>query len=244
LQAQGDVDCYAFEAEEGHPLLIEAFANRIGSAADTLISVLDSDMQTISFNDDWGSHDSRIDFQPPRTGRYYLRVTDKLAAGAATAVYRVELSALEPNVTAFLPRPNRLSQQSQTISVPQGNRVLARMGVRRELVEGDVRMEFVDLPSGVKASSLIVPSDQYWMPVVLESKDTAAVGGQLAGMEVFLESGDEVAGGFGQIVDLVAESADQLFQSAQVTRIPVAVAPAIPFSIELETPKAYSAKYL
>ncbi len=135
-----------------------------------------------------------------------------------------------------------MSQQSQTLSVPKGNRVLARMGVRRELVEGDVRMEFVDLPSGVQATRLIVPAGQYWMPVVLEAKDTAMVGGQLAGMEAFLESGDKVAGSFEQIVDLVAESADQLFQSALVTRIPVAVAPSIPFFIELEAPKTSLAR--
>ncbi len=242
LQTHGDVDCFAFNAEEGQPLLVEAFANRIGSAADTLISILDSDLESICVNDDWGSHDSRIDFYPPRTGRYYLRVTDKLATGAPNAVYRIELTKLEPNVTAFLPRPDRLSQQSQTISVPKGNRVLARIGVRRELVEGDVRLEFVDLPSGVQAKALIVPADQFWMPVVLEAKDTAMVGGQLAGMEAFLESGDKVAGGFEQIVDLVAESADQLFQSALVTRIPIAVAPSIPFFIELEAPRTSLAK--
>ena len=237
LQTRGDVDYFAFEAAEGQSLLIEAYANRIGSAADTLISILDGDLQTVSSNDDWGSHDSRIDFHPPRTGRYYLRVTDKLSDGAPNAVYRVELSMLEQSVTAFLPRPNRLSQQSQSIAVPQGNRVLARMGVRRELVEGDVRMEFVDLPSGVEATSLTVPADQFWMPVVLEAKDTAPLGGQLAGMGAFLESGVELAGGFEQIVDLVAESADQMFQCARVNRIPVAVSPAIPFSIDLETPQ-------
>lgn len=238
LQNDGDVDCYAFEAEEGHPLLIESFANRIGSAADTVISVLDSEFATIVTNDDWGSHDSRIDFHPSRSGRYYLRVTDKLDEGATNAIYRIELTALSSTVTAFLPRPNRLSQQSQTIVVPKGNRVLARMGVKRELVDSDVRLEFIDLPSGVKATSLTVPSDQFWMPVVLEASKTSQIGGQLASMEAFLGSGDAVAGGFEQIVDLVAESADQLFQSATVNRIPVAVSPTVPFTVDLETPRA------
>jgi hypothetical protein len=61
-------------------------------------------------------------------------------------------------------------------------------------------------------------------------------------MEAFLQSGDAVAGRFEQSVDLVAESADQLFQSAHVNRIPVAISPPIPFSIDLEMPKTSLAK--
>ncbi len=237
LQRPGDIDCFAFEASINRPLLIEAFANRIGSAADTTIAILDDEFNVVAANDDWGSHDSRIEFLPPESGTYYLRVTDKLAAGAIKAVYRVEISPQQPSVTAFLPRPNRLSQQSQAITIPQGNRVLARMGVRRELVDGEVQMQFLDLPSGVQASTMIVPADRFWIPVVLEAKDDALLSGHLAGVEaVCMSENSEVVGQFEQVVDLVAESADQLFQSAHVSRLPVAVTPAMPFSVDLQSP--------
>lgn len=237
LQTQGDIDCFAFQAELGQPLLVEAFANRIGSPADTVIAILDSRFETIAANDDWGSHDSRIEFHPPQSGRYYLTVTDKLAAGGRDAVYRVELSPLQPSVTAFLPRPDRLSQQSQAIAIPQGNRVVARIGVRRQLVDGKVRMDLLDLPSGVQASPIEIPPDQFWVPVVLEAKSDASLGAQLVNVKAICESVDgEVEGQFEHVVDLVSESADQLFQSARVSRLPIAVTPPVPFVIDLQQP--------
>ncbi len=237
LESSGDVDCFAIEAHESQSLRIEAFAGRIGSPVDSLLTIVDSSSQVVASNDDWGSHDSRLDFTPPSTGRYFVCVTDKLASGGPNHVYRVEVTPLQPSVTAFLPRPERTSQLAQTIAVPQGNRVLVRVGVRRELFDGDVEGAFGDLPTGVRASPFGIPSDRFWMPTVLSATADAPLQAALAQVSLIVRNDDlQVRGGFEQIVDLVAESADQLFTSATVRRLPVAVGAPLPFSVELERP--------
>jgi hypothetical protein len=164
-------------------------------------------------------------------------ITDKLAAGGNNHVYRIEVTELQPRVVAFLPRPERTSQLAQTISVPQGNRVLVRVGVRRELVDCDLEGAYSDLPTGVHASPFLVPSDRFWMPTVLSATSDAAQQGALSQVSLTGRTNDQqIVGGFEQTVDLVAETADQLFTSANVSRLPVAVTAPVPFSVELDSP--------
>ncbi|MCA9038240.1 MAG: hypothetical protein KDA91_24110, partial [Planctomycetaceae bacterium] len=51
----------------------------------------------------------------------------------------------------------------------------------------------------------------------------------------------DVNGHFRQVVDLVSESADQLFMAAEVNRLAVAVIEPIPFTIQLNQPNAFLA---
>ncbi len=237
LQEPNDIDSFAIEVDSQIPLRIEAFADSIGSPCDTLLKVIDQHSNVLASNDDWESHDSRLDFYPPESGTYALVVTDKLGTGSRTAVYRVEITPLEPTVVAFLPRVNRTSQVSQTISVPVGNRAMARLGVRRDLADSDVSIAFTDLPAGVHASPSIIPDDQFWVPVVFEASAEAELGGALVNVVAEGRSGDRsVVGGFEQVVDLVAESADRLFNAAHVNRLPVAVTNPVPFGVDLVAP--------
>ena len=237
LEQPGDVDVFWFMATPEVPLQIEVFSDRIGASCDTLIRVVDAHEEIVAFNDDWGSHDSRLEFYPPEAGSYGLVVTDKLAAGGPTAVYRIEVTPLTSGLVAFLPRPNRMSQQSQTVAVPRGNRALVRMGVRRDRVDCDVTLSLSDLPNGVHASPMLVPHDQFWVPVVMEASDEAEQQGTLADAMVTGGLGDlQLTGHFEQVIDLVAESADRLFTAAHVDRLPVAVTTPVPFKIELVEP--------
>ncbi len=237
LQEPNDIDSFAFEVDSQMPLRVEAFADRIGSPCDTLLTVVDQQANILATNDDWESHDSRLDFYPPGSGTYRLVVSDKLGMGSRSAVYRVEITPLEPTVVAFLPRVNRTSQVSQTISVPRGNRALAKLGVRRDQVDSAVAIEFTDLPSGVHASPSIVPDDHFWVPVIFEASAKAKQDGALVNVVAEGRNDDlSVVGGFEQVVDLVAESADRLFNAAHVNRLPVAVTNPVPFHIDLVAP--------
>lgn len=237
LQQASDVDTFWFAASAATPVRIDVFADQIGAACDTLLTLLDANLEPIAFNDDWGSHDSRIDFYPPEDGNYCVVVTDKLGAGSPTSVYRIEVVPLEPALVAFLPRPNRMTQQSQSLSVPQGNRALVRLGVRRDVFDGDVGLLLSDLPTGVHASPALVPSDQYWVPMVVEATSDAEQQGTFARVAASGKiDGRDVTGGFEQVVDLVAESADRLFTGAHVDRLPVMVAAPVPFTIDLVEP--------
>ncbi len=239
LQQPGDVDYFPFQAVEGESLRIETFAYRIGSPVDSLLYLFDATGRLLVQNDDNGSHDSCIEWTAPTTGVYWIAIQDKLKRGWADGVYRIELEQTKPALTAFLPRPDRKSQRKQTISVPQGNRVLAKVGLLREGVHGTpTQLRFADLPAGVQASPVYVSPNDFWALVIVEANADAALGGSLSQVIPSVElPGQAVNGGFRQVVDLIAESADRLYEAATVDRLAVAVTPAVPFSVEVLQPQ-------
>lgn len=244
LQAAADADCFAFQAEQGQSLKIEVFADRIGSPIDSYLQLFNAngqlaDSHLLAVNDDCDSNDSRIDFVAPESGRYVLLIRDKLYRGSSRGVYRIEVQPNTPHLASFLPRPERTSQCQQAIAVPQANRTLARLAVNRDNINGEVQLRFVDLPPGVRATPVYIAANEFWAIAVLEADAEAEVGGTLAGLLATAQTNEQlVTGGFEQTIDLVAESADRLYQAAKVDRVAVAVTPAMPFSVEVEQPRA------
>ncbi|MFN3189006.1 MAG: emp24/gp25L/p24 family protein [Aureliella sp.] len=240
---RGDVDHYrlttpVLNSDSEVRVRVEAFADRVGSPIDTMLRVFDVDGELVATNDDWGSHDSRVEFFAPGETEYLIEVSDKLGGGAKNGVYRLEVTEAKPELRTFLPRPDRVSQDSQTISVPRGNRVMKRVAVRREYIDGDVSLQFIGLPPGVHASPLVVAEDEFWVPAVLQADPEAEIGGSLARISANCTvDGEAFRGEFEQTVDLVHSTADQLFNSVTVDRVPVAVTPEVPFELELLTPR-------
>jgi hypothetical protein len=101
-----------------------------------------------------------------------------------------------------------------------------------------VQLTASGLPAGVSFSKATVPADRFCVPVVLQSQAEAPLGGALAEVRATMNTeGQAVTGGFVQIVDLVAGTADALFQSVEVERLAIAVVEEYPYSISLEEPK-------
>ncbi|MCR9291250.1 MAG: PPC domain-containing protein [bacterium] len=245
LQTDRDVDVFGLEASQGQALRLQVFAEQIGSPADTYLELHSSGGQLLAQNDDWGSQDSRIEFTAPYSGSYFVSVRDKLGRGSTNAVYRIEVTQVAPQLTAFLPRPDRLSQKQQTISVPQGNRTLARIGILREnLAAGDysdttAQISFVDLPAGVHASPILIGPDDFWALAIVEAAPDAELSGRLVTLTpVASIDGRVIEGQFRQVVDLIAESADRLYEGASVDRLAISVTPPVPFSIDVSQPEA------
>jgi len=95
------------------------------------------------------------------------------------------------------------------------------------------------LPNGVSAKQTSISPDRFWTPVVLEASPDALLSGSLADVIALARPGEtSVTGHFVQIVDLVAGSADALFQSANVNRLAVAVIEDAPLRISIENPQA------
>ena len=239
LQETGDIDCFRFRMSEGQKIQFDSFADHIGSPVDTIISILEADGTVLVANDDYGSHDSRLVFQAPRTGEYIFRIADQRGAGGKNFVYRVEASRPSASLVAFLPRPDRVSQERQAISVPRGNRVMTFLAVQRHGVNSDVRLSPQSLPAGIGSFFATVPGDCFLVPVVIEAAPDAPIGGNLVRIFASGEAnGSTVTGEFQQVVDLVNASADRLYQSVSVDQLAIAVIEPVPFTIQLETPKA------
>ncbi|WP_373653360.1 PPC domain-containing protein [Schlesneria sp. DSM 10557] len=234
-----DIDLFRFRVNAGQRFQFEAFASRLGSPADTVISILDLDGSILVSNDDDGSHDSRLVFQAPRTGEYLLRVVDQRGAGGEHFFYRVEATPTLPVLTAFMPRPNRLSQDRQAISVPQGNRIVTFLGVNRKGVTSKVQLTPQGLPLGIKNFPTTIDSDRFQVPVVIEAEADAPIAGALVQLNATGSANQStVTGTFQQVVDLINMSADRLYQSVSVDRLMIAVVEPVPFRIELEPLKS------
>jgi len=239
LQEPGDVDCFRIRAEAGQKFDVEVFASRLGSSVDTLLEIRTLDGTIVAAGDDGISHDSQVSVTFPASSEYIVQISDKRGNGGDGFFYRVEISPFEPGLTAFLSRPNRLSQERQSIAVPRGNRVVTFLACRRSGFSGDVNLALSGLPDGVRLPNTVIPADRFWVPMVIEADSGAETSGRLVNVEASaITPAGSVIGQFRQVVDLVAASADQLFQSAEVERVAVAVVDEVPYSISLAKPVA------
>jgi hypothetical protein len=237
LSAPGESDRFLFQANEGERWQFELFADRLGSPLDGVLTIFSSAGEVLAFSDDYASLDGKVTFPCMETGLYWLRIHDKRGDGGPGFVYRVEAAKPAPNLTAFLPRPDRRSQESQTVWIPRGNRVVKLLGVQRTEDIGDVVLRISGLPDGVDTSGGTVDSDRYWTPVLFEAGSDAPVSGRLVSIRGEGEfNGERIHGDFRQVVDLVAGSADSLFYGMEVDRLGVAVTEPVPLRVHLTPP--------
>lgn len=237
LEAPGDVDQFRFIAEEGEVVEFESWTARLGSPVDSIVTVLTTDGQPLARNDDAAGLDSIVRWTCPATGEYLLQIEDKRGIGGPDALYRVEGQPKRPEITAFLPRPDRQTQTGQMVAVPRGNRALAFMAVRRGDWTGPAEIVFPELPGAVTTVVNPVPEDGYLVPILFEAGSTAIIGGGLFPVIAHGNAGSTtVTGGFHQPVDLVAGSADQLYLGTTVERLAVAVIEDVPYRIDLDVP--------
>jgi hypothetical protein len=91
LQHQADIDVFVFEAEEGVLYRVDVVLDTLD---DSVLTLYDAGGVELAFNDDHGdSTASRIEWQTPASGDYYLAVQ---GWGGATGAYRLTITEL-PN---------------------------------------------------------------------------------------------------------------------------------------------------
>jgi hypothetical protein len=237
IDRPGDVDHFRFGAAKGDAIDVQAFAFRIGSPLDTVVTVLDSTGAVLAANDDDETHDSRVRVTIPADGEYIVRVADKKKGGGSGFFYRLELSRPQVGLAVFLAPPVRKSQDRQAIAVPRGNRVLAYLGVRRDGFDGPVTLTPEQLPPGVKASIGTIPAGEYLVPVLFEAADEAPVGGRLVEVNGVGDSSQgPIRGSFRQKVNLTPGPGDSSFSTVTLPRLAVVVTEEAPLSVTVVPP--------
>jgi hypothetical protein len=237
IETPGDIDHFRFSAKENEIVEVEAWAARIGSRMDTLVTLLDDRGALVAMNDDAMSHDSQLSITIPRTGTYALQVRDKRKAGGPYFFYRLELTRPEPTMEIFTPTSARKSQAGQAVNVPQGSRSLTFLGVRRHLFDGAVELTWKNLPAGVSATLPGVAADEYAVPVVLRADADAPLAGALTEVQGRpLAAETSPLASFCQRIPLMPAQGDAFFQVLDVDRLAVAVARKAPYAVEVIPP--------
>jgi hypothetical protein len=105
-------DFYRFKATRGQRVVLEVVAQRIGSALDSSLAVLDKDGKELARNEDAAGNDSVLEFLAPADGEFVAQVRDYRLQGGDLP-YRLIAGSL-PYVSAAFPFAGR---RGETIDV-------------------------------------------------------------------------------------------------------------------------------
>lgn len=244
IAKKGDVDWFRFTAKKGQTFDINVYARRIRSQLDTVLAVCDADGKTLTSNDDSGGADSKVRFTFPKDGEFTIKITDHLGNGGPDCTYRVELTAVVPEVSTFIADTGRYDTQTRkSIVVARGNRFASLQSVRRTDLpsdSGDLEFLMENFPSGITMQATPVPRDQTTWPVVFEARADAPIAGKLANLAVrtAATATTQAKGGIWQNYDLVQNGNDGIYYQTWTDKIAVAVVDELPFKISVQPLKA------
>jgi len=241
LSEPGEADFFKFTAKKDQRFRIITYAERIGSPVDTVLTVYGANRRAIGSNDDAdGSKDSRVDFQAPEDGEYFVRVSDMLGRGGEDFVYRIEMEANTPAIDVTMPEMTRRQLQFQKqFDVPRGGHFAMIVNTARRNFAGDLEFDIPELPPGVTWEAATIPRSVSQAPILLKAAPDAPIGGGMYQLHVkSADSERPVVGTFKQALDLVrGPQNDVEYYTRQYEGFAVAVVEELPFSITVDQPK-------
>lgn len=115
FEKKGDQDWFRLTLKKDQGVALETMAQRhLRAPVDTLLEVYDAAGKKLAENDDgtlfmrpnhsaheFSSADSWLPFKAPQDGDYFVKVADMSGVGGPTALYRLEIKTLEPELALF-----------------------------------------------------------------------------------------------------------------------------------------------
>jgi len=241
IEQKDDIDFFKFTAKKDQQLDFTVYARRINSPLDSVIEIHNSKGSRLALNDDSGGPDSYLRWKVPADGDYYLSVKDQLGRGGPDFVYRLEVTAIEPKLTAWLPEMTiNQNQDRRAIPVPKGNRYASLVRIKRIDASGEVVLDPVNLPAGITASAPHVNKSVDTVPMVFEAAPDAAISAHDFDMQAKLVDPPKdvkVTSEVDHMVDIMEYNNQRPFYVRHLHSLPAAVTDEIPVKISLEQPK-------
>jgi len=240
IDKPGDVDYFKVPFKKGQQVVLQTFAQSLGSPLDSVVNVYNEKGGSLGGNDDGGGRrrlDSKQTLNIPADGHYFVRVSDHLERGGPNYVYRIELVASQPDLTFASPQYSvNDTHYRQFMAIPRGGRMALLENLSRSNVSGDFKFEATNLPPGVKLLTELAPKDLPNVPLVFEAAADAPFGH--ATVPVTLKPVDpavKVVGKMRQEFDIV-RNGNVIFYTEIEDKLPVAVVEAAPYSLEIVKP--------
>jgi hypothetical protein len=154
IDRPGDVDWFQIRLAAKEGIVIETTAHRfLRSPVDTLLEVYDGAGKKLAENDDgfaidyismhdYRSTDSRLSFDAPSTGDYFIRVSDQAGAAGPRAVYRLTAAPRQPHFDVYL------YPDGVPIWGPGTTAAFLVKVDRFDKMDGDIKLTIEDLPAG------------------------------------------------------------------------------------------------
>jgi hypothetical protein len=242
IEQKDDVDFFQFHAKKGQQFDFTVWARRLGTPLDSVLEIYNDKGAKIGTNDDAGGPDSYLRWNAPADGEFYVSVRDQLGRGGPNYVYRLEITAIEPKLTAWLPEMTiNQNQDRRAIAVPKGNRYASLVRIKRQDVAGEVKIEPVALLDGVTTSAPNIDKSVDTIPMVFEASAEAPVAAKdfelIPQLAEPPKDGPKVSAKVDHAVDVMEYNNQRSFYILHERNIPVAVTDEIPVKITLTQPK-------
>ncbi|HVJ47074.1 MAG TPA: PPC domain-containing protein [Luteolibacter sp.] len=241
LTTPNQSDWYKFTAKKDDNLVLQVVARELRSPLDSVISVYDAKGKRLGQNDDQGAKagpDSKLAWNAPADGEYFIEISDQLKRGGGDFSYRVEIERKTSSLTASLPTVERNnSQKWKTFSVPKGNRYAAVVNVARQNNSADLVFEGAALPPGVTMTSPPVPKNITTFPVIFEAAPDAAIASSFATFTIRSAAQDNpISAPLKDEIAYIEINNQGTYHGVTLDRIATAVVTEAPFKMELEAP--------
>jgi hypothetical protein len=157
MDADNDVDCYAFTAKKGEQFTVDVVAQRAGSRLDSMLRILGPKGERLIENDDHQERrsgysgfnltsDSHIEsWTAPADGRYVVQIRDVHQRGGPAFGYFLKVMRSQPSFVMD-------TDTDKTILAPGTAGVIHVRLTRKDGFTGEVQLGIEGLPDGVKAS--------------------------------------------------------------------------------------------
>ncbi len=237
IDQPGDVDFFKVPFKKGQQVVLQTFAQSLGSPLDSVVGVFNEKGGSLGGNDDGGGRrrlDSKQTVTIPADGNYFIRVADHLERGGPNYVYRIEMVASQPDL--FFSSPHYSVNDShyrQFMAVPRGGRMALLENITRSNVGGDFKFEAPGLPPGTKLLNDVVTKDLSSVPLLIEAAPDAPLGH--ATVPIRLTSVDpkvSIQGKMRQEFDIV-RNGNVVYYTEIEEKLPVAVVEEAPYSLEI-----------
>jgi hypothetical protein len=126
LDKLGDSDEWEITGQAGQTMIFDLAAKSLGSKANAVITLSDTQGRVLASNNDYDGVDPLIAFRIPADGAYRLRVSDLMLAASTDHFYRLAVGAL-PLVTGCYPISVQTNTESEIeligFNLPEGRKV-------------------------------------------------------------------------------------------------------------------------
>jgi hypothetical protein len=172
IGARDDWDVFQFAGRSNDLVAVEVWARRLDSPLDSVIKLTDSAGHLLALNDDYedlasgiNTHhaDSRLLVRLPQTGTFYVHLGDTARQGGEEYVYRLRLSAPQPDFDLRVV-PSSVSLRSNSTAT------LTVYAQRRDGFAGSIKLALKDPPPGFSATPVTLTGTQMVARLNLKAK--------------------------------------------------------------------------
>jgi hypothetical protein len=171
IDKPGDRDVFRIDGKAGQEIVAEVFARRLDSPLDSVLRLTDASDRRIAVNDDHedagsglNTHhaDSQLRATLPADGTYYLQIADTQQGGEEEYAYRLHLGPPRPDFALRVVPSHVMLRKNSTAT-------LAVHLIRKDGLEGPIRLELRDPPPGFSMSPVALSGTQTMTRITIKT---------------------------------------------------------------------------